>query len=247
VSEKLAALEVVRRRLDDAGLGPFCLEVHSHKTKKGALLNDIAQRIKLSKTFREPRDLERHLTLVEEKKRLLTAYAALINKTIDPFNATVFEILWARDRCGEDVGAHREGLIHVVLPVVVQYTRAHFTQAEQFLSLYSQHLSATLSSCDSIGHHPWAWLTTPLGFEDEERLLDLLAEYLRLVETADGCCDHLEAGSGFIVTRSVRGLRESRRMLDDLPQVPDTLLEDLLESCQRWHHKRAACGICRAS
>ena len=34
VAEKLAALEVVRRRLDDAGLGLFCLEVHSHKTKK---------------------------------------------------------------------------------------------------------------------------------------------------------------------------------------------------------------------
>jgi len=44
VAEKLAALEVVRRRLDDAGLGMFCLEVHSHKTKKGALINDIALR-----------------------------------------------------------------------------------------------------------------------------------------------------------------------------------------------------------
>jgi hypothetical protein len=30
VSETLAALEVVRRRLDDAGLGLFCREVHSH-------------------------------------------------------------------------------------------------------------------------------------------------------------------------------------------------------------------------
>ena len=42
VAEKLAALEVVRRRLDDAGLGIFCLEVHSHKTKKGAMLTDLA-------------------------------------------------------------------------------------------------------------------------------------------------------------------------------------------------------------
>ncbi len=51
VSEKLAALEVVRRRLDDAGLGAFCLEVHSHKTKKGALLNDLAQRHKMHWSF----------------------------------------------------------------------------------------------------------------------------------------------------------------------------------------------------
>ena len=34
VSEKLAALEVVRHRLNHAGLGHFCLELHSHKTQK---------------------------------------------------------------------------------------------------------------------------------------------------------------------------------------------------------------------
>jgi hypothetical protein len=101
VSEKLAALEVVRRRLDDAGLGVFCLEVHSHKTKKGALLNDVAQRHQMRGSFKDPRDLDRHLSIVEEKKTLLTQYASLVNKTIEPFKATVFEILWARDRSGQ--------------------------------------------------------------------------------------------------------------------------------------------------
>jgi DNA replication protein DnaC len=32
VSEKMAALEVVKRRLDEVGLGVACLELHSHKT-----------------------------------------------------------------------------------------------------------------------------------------------------------------------------------------------------------------------
>ncbi|MCD8509730.1 MAG: hypothetical protein LRY73_07545 [Bacillus sp. (in: Bacteria)] len=34
VSEKMAALEVVKRRLDTVGLGEACLELHSHKTNK---------------------------------------------------------------------------------------------------------------------------------------------------------------------------------------------------------------------
>ena len=34
VSEKMAALEVVKRRLDSIGLGNACLELHSHKTNK---------------------------------------------------------------------------------------------------------------------------------------------------------------------------------------------------------------------
>ncbi|MGH2410554.1 MAG: DUF4011 domain-containing protein, partial [Chloroflexota bacterium] len=41
VSEKMAALEVVYRRLTDAGLGSACLELHSNKTKKRALLDDL--------------------------------------------------------------------------------------------------------------------------------------------------------------------------------------------------------------
>ena len=41
VSEKMAALEVVKRRLDNIGLGQACLELHSHKTNKREILNDL--------------------------------------------------------------------------------------------------------------------------------------------------------------------------------------------------------------
>jgi hypothetical protein len=45
VAEKLAALEVVRRRLREVGLGDFCLELHSHKTRKKAFFEDIKARL----------------------------------------------------------------------------------------------------------------------------------------------------------------------------------------------------------
>jgi Protein of unknown function (DUF4011) len=41
VSQKTTALEVVRKRLNDIGLGSFCLEVHSAKAQKGAVLNQL--------------------------------------------------------------------------------------------------------------------------------------------------------------------------------------------------------------
>jgi hypothetical protein len=211
VSEKLAALEVVRRRLDDAGLGMFCLEVHSHKTKKGALLNDIAQRHQMRGSFKDPRDLDGRLSVVEEKKHLLTQYAALINKTIEPFEATIFEILWGRDRCGQDMGAHQGCLAQVILPVVVRFTRTQFTQTEQFLSVYAQHLAAVLAACDSIEQHPWSWIGKPLGFQEEERVLDDLSQFLDTVKRADTCCEHLqEIGGVYHVTLT---LKASRRKL----------------------------------
>ena len=41
VSEKIAALEVVYRRLQDIGLGQFCLELHSNKARKTDVLNQL--------------------------------------------------------------------------------------------------------------------------------------------------------------------------------------------------------------
>ncbi|GCB06277.1 DUF3320 domain-containing protein [Ralstonia sp. SET104] len=43
VSEKMAALEVVHRRLTDIGLGAFCLELHSSKTKKSEVLQQLGK------------------------------------------------------------------------------------------------------------------------------------------------------------------------------------------------------------
>jgi very-short-patch-repair endonuclease len=41
VAEKMAALDVVYRRLEEKGLGDFCLEVHSHKASKMEILRQL--------------------------------------------------------------------------------------------------------------------------------------------------------------------------------------------------------------
>lgn len=48
VSEKMAALEVVHRRLTASGLGPFCLELHSSKAKKSEILLQLGQALNFS-------------------------------------------------------------------------------------------------------------------------------------------------------------------------------------------------------
>src|SRR5262249_2260762 len=232
VSEKLAALQVVRRRLDDAGLGFFCLELHSHKTKKGALINDLEQRHSMRRTFKDPRDLDRHLSIVEEKKRLLTHYVSLINKVIEPFNATIFEILWARDRCRQDLGSRIEHVGQLMLPTVVQYTRTQFTKAEHFLSVYVQHLSAVFASCNSLDQHPWGWIMRPLSFEEEARTLNSLEEFRATLRRAAELCDHLQETGGFALTWTLAGLEQAGSTLAFLREPSVSIIEDLLAPCQ---------------
>jgi Protein of unknown function (DUF4011)/AAA domain len=140
VSEKLAALQVVRKRLDEAGLGVFCLELHSNKTKKHALLSELEARLKARGSFREPRDLDHVLAELEQKKQFLTQYVAEINRRVQPFDVTVFEIVWARDRYRRELPCEVTGSV----PNALAFTRTHYAQKEGFLSVYSQHLTAVL-------------------------------------------------------------------------------------------------------
>ncbi len=48
VSEKRAALEVVRKRLGDVGLGPYCLEVHSDKARKTEIIEQLKAPLEVS-------------------------------------------------------------------------------------------------------------------------------------------------------------------------------------------------------
>jgi very-short-patch-repair endonuclease len=80
VSEKMAALEVVKRRLDRLGLGDACLEVHSHKTNKKSLLDELRRTLQLGRprTSANGDDIQ-HLALSRAR---LNAYAEAVNAPV---------------------------------------------------------------------------------------------------------------------------------------------------------------------
>ncbi len=49
VAEKMAALEVVQNRLEKLGLAPFCLELHSNKSRKRDVLNQLDNVLNIAK------------------------------------------------------------------------------------------------------------------------------------------------------------------------------------------------------
>ena len=76
VSEKMAALEVVHRRLNAIGLGPFCLELHSSKSKKTEILQQLGRALDVGgqKTAAEwGREAERLGALRQELNLLVDA------------------------------------------------------------------------------------------------------------------------------------------------------------------------------
>ncbi len=80
VAEKLAALEVVRRRMRELGLGDFCLELHSHKTRKTEALDDISTRIIAGSHMRPPKDYEGALSRLAARRERLATYIDIVSQ-----------------------------------------------------------------------------------------------------------------------------------------------------------------------
>ncbi|MFT5044316.1 MAG: very-short-patch-repair endonuclease [Porticoccaceae bacterium] len=93
VAEKLAALEVVKRRLDLANLGDFCLEVHSHKSNKLAILNSLMDSHNRREFAQAPADLQQQINRYEGHKESLHQYAEKLNTPWQNSELTPHQIL----------------------------------------------------------------------------------------------------------------------------------------------------------
>lgn len=70
VAEKMAALNVVQKRLADIGLDPFCLELHSNKTNKTSVLAELNKALEVGK-IKAPEEYEETAAKVHELRSKL--------------------------------------------------------------------------------------------------------------------------------------------------------------------------------
>ena len=70
VAEKMAALNVVQKRLAAIGLDPFCLELHSNKTNKSAVLGELNKALEVGR-IKSPEDYERTAEKLNFRRKAL--------------------------------------------------------------------------------------------------------------------------------------------------------------------------------
>lgn len=101
VAEKLAALEVVKRRLDHVKIGNACLELHSNKANKRVLLEDLRLTWQLAGSPQEKDDAI--VQQLVERQAELNAHAERLHRVLLPAALTPYDVL------GELVRLRREG------------------------------------------------------------------------------------------------------------------------------------------
>ena len=91
VAEKMAALEVVQRRLTNIGIGPFCLELHSNKSKKKDVLEQLRKASEITKqTSSEAFALK--ADQIAAQRAELDVYARQLHQTC-PCGMTLYQLI----------------------------------------------------------------------------------------------------------------------------------------------------------
>jgi very-short-patch-repair endonuclease len=156
VSEKMAALEVVKARLDGAGLGPFCLELHSRKSNKKAVLEELLRSMG-TKPFAALPESEEHELL----KRDLNRYARELGEPLGAWGRTPYQLFGMRQAALAQLG---ESPAAPAIPDAAAVDGAGVAAAENAL----REIAYVLPSVQPAASHPWRASARGAMLPDEE-------------------------------------------------------------------------------
>lgn len=185
VAEKLAALEVVKRRLDKAGLGDFCLELHSHKSQKRKVLDEINSRIVGQSKLQSIQKINAEVARYEELKEQLNAYAKEINGIWGATGKSIHDIFsgasrYRRKLTIDPTRLHVTGLSGTDLDEV-KLLRLR-DQIKAFQGIYAE-VRQQVGDDAAIYDHPWSGVTnTDIQIFDSERIVLLLSGWQQALD-----------------------------------------------------------------
>jgi len=237
VAEKMAALNVVKDRLEKAGLGHFCFELHSTKTRKKDVLEALDKRLAIQGRLRRDGDLEAALKELTRTRAQLSDYVLIINRRFGATGRSLHDILWAEQRTRLGHGLPN-ALDELALAGVKEMTFHDLDELRGRLDI----LAATYADIEASGGlegHPWRGVgNAGLDFFERERLVNL-ATRLRgstagLLEVLDQLSTEVNAALSDHVGDAISVAEALSRLPAPAPDVDVELYAALAESssCQ---------------
>lgn len=112
VAEKMAALEVVQKRLESIGIGPFCLELHSNKSKK----KDVLEQLRKATEVTRQRSATEYATKAEQlavMRGQLDSYAEQLHR-VRGCGSDLYTLLneYERYRNAPDIPSFDRAFVH---------------------------------------------------------------------------------------------------------------------------------------
>ena len=175
VSEKMAALSVVKDKLSNLKLGDFLLELHSHATKKMGVIDSFKTRLN-HRLETSPRTLQKEISKNQNLTTTLNKHARLVNTRWNDTELTISEIFTAYTRENESLDSKlkvtAENLI--IKNIETPYDREELYRRAENFRKSSLQIAENCKNAN-IALHPWFGVTSgKLTHVDKPHVITLL-------------------------------------------------------------------------
>ncbi|MFW6111078.1 MAG: DUF4011 domain-containing protein, partial [Thermoproteota archaeon] len=172
VSEKMAALDVVKERLDNVGIGDFCLELHSHKSRKVKFLKELERVAKIEPVTVQ--SLSEHYHKLESLKNSLNQYVDALSKPLTDVQRTPYSLLGMKEAAERHFEKKDNSLPYVKIEEAAECTGEEWSKAISSL----ENLGDVLPNVHPVVSHPWrGCYPEPILPRDEREIQELLDNF----------------------------------------------------------------------
>ncbi len=213
VSEKKAALDVVKKRLDDVELGIFCLDMHSERGRKANVYQQLRESVD---DRRSVRIIDRQLASRGKQRQDLNEYVRSLHKVRQPLGQSVYEV---QGRYAELIGFPD---VDIDIPSIGEINRDQLAQMQSVLDRIAGRWR------EFKEHHSSSWVILrtkmpSLGLADIIRtdMANIESAAMKLATSMSGvaACLGLPAPEGL---NDVARLEKVIEHLSCAPGVPDS-------------------------
>lgn len=233
VAEKLAALEVVKDRLDAAGLADFCLELHSHNTRKRNVLDSIEYRVNAQERYVDVSyAFSTKLNEYQTRRDRLNEHSESVNRVWRGTERTPHQIFTTAVRLRE--AAAGGSLFDENTSIDIDnYTPAAHREIHDAVSTFETLYAAVEGSAGanvSVRHHPW-WGVSGKHLQsfDDRRLHRALSHWQSGLVALQHAWDSTIPELGSAHLTSSTPLAEIRAAAASLANVPSPVGDELFE------------------
>lgn len=211
VSEKMAALQVVHKRLTNVGLADFCFTLHSHNANKKEVLRELANSISIDrKRVRE--EAIAQLDTLERKRNTLNDYQRELHTPCSALNCKIYDI--------NGKLAKLDHIPEIIFEIadVENTTQSELNDRSYLLSEFSKTVG---KRSEDYSQNVWRnatvdFLSNELRHDIDSNVSFLLPQIKEIDDYFDECCRKL----GLTIKPSLEGLELFAQLLSLVGKSP---------------------------
>ncbi|WP_214073033.1 DUF3320 domain-containing protein [Mucilaginibacter sp. dw_454] len=228
VAEKMAALDVVKRRLDNIDLGMACLELHSHKTNKRDVLAELKRVMELGKP--QTAKLELEIQMLEIYRVELNDYCRAVNHQLAGSGLSAQQIIGFLLRI--DQKAKDRNLIKLPIEDIANWNAEKIRLAEEWADRIQARLFDIGKPATLTFYGTKLMLVLP---HDKGAILQRLETAQRSITELLALLNDIKEKTGFAIPANDGELPALESLLSKAAQAPD--LKELKITDSIWQTK----------